>query len=462
MVILEEDKLKLKHLLSHVSMEAERFKKDSIAEPVEEQYFKWIYDSPSYDSNGQLILGPGQGEYFKKKVWYTAAFLPKILAESDAVFKDTADYFIFKGFFKDGTRLLEYFIGRALHKYLYSSISDEELNTLIDNFLKELNGELLNCYADIELYGVNTIPERIDINSIISIRRTKVEDVAKELELSTISIHNSPAFYTPSCIIQIKVPTNDFNEIQKLCQKTVCLLMLFDVGSVVWSNINTRKDYVNLSLFGGKLSANKTIYTFNKYVLKDEDISRLKDFFEKFSKILPENMYWTHGVKQDDVLIAYKRYCAALLEEGTIEKRIANIIAGLEKIFIKADNIEVGYKLKVRVSRFFHFIGFNGIRVKKNILIGYDIRSIYAHGGVLTDEDKSKYAKEYIPLEDLYRELANYLRMSILMMLLSEYTSDMLIQNMEESLLDRKKEDNLIKKLSQWKSLLLGTNNLKL
>jgi len=445
---LSEKKKQLIGLVNYIRTNIDKLLIAKEIQPEEENYFKWVHDNPTYDENGELHPGRGSGITITKKTWWRIVIAISNMITKTDTFKDTLTYFKSNNIIKENSDILEYFIRKIIYQYIINpSTLLNDSNHLIDNFISELEGKELRCYANVELEGVTIIPEHIDITTDISLRRTKIEDVDKEIPMyPPFNTHQFP--FVPSSVLHIQLYTKDMNGIQVFSAKVICLLRLFKVGSVLGNTISRESDYM-MPFFGGTITSGNTQFAFDKYAIFTEDVPRLKEFFKTFLEIIPRNLYWPHDTIPNEIAISYQRYCTSLLDTGIIEKKIADVMAGLESIFL-TENIEVSYKLKVRVCRFFYYLGMDAKKVKSHIGQGYKIRSTYAHGSVLSKEDREKCSHE-----NLFKELGNYLRISIALSILTQMNKIEFIKELEDSLIDKKVEEEFIAKISKWRYLVL-------
>jgi hypothetical protein len=119
--------------------------------------------------------------------------------------------------------------------------------------------------------------------------------------------------------------------------------------------------------------------------------------------------------------IAYLRYVDAMtIDAPIIERRITNAVVGLEALFLpeRADG-ELSFRLRMSVARIMSEFGYDGPTVVHRVKDAYAVRSAYVHRGLLTTKSKAKVERTAGPIQKLLPEILEYLRLSILICMLS-------------------------------------------
>jgi hypothetical protein len=144
-----------------------------------------------------------------------------------------------------------------------------------------------------------------------------------------------------------------------------------------------------------------------------------------------------------------------LLQNGVIERRIANAIMGMESLYLKrSETQELAYRLGVRVGKLLRMLGFDHHEVKRNLSDAYRIRSLFAHGSQLSYKEKRKLELKYKDLKNLLVTVLDYLRISITVAIVLKRGKDELIDMLDDSLIDNQKEDQLRSLLSSTKDVI--------
>lgn len=414
----------------------------------EEVYRRRKVDKFQYTDKGITELST-HGEYITKPLWIKAANrLQESIEKSEeysSALEKLATIFGEKDIVSHG---LENFVKKIIHRRLYDSkFDDADIDALITTFLKDLRGEPVKCRADAELDGIILQPERIDIVDGIKLRQPKIEDLEKEYPAEIFMIRFLPH---PSAILNIEFLGRQPHEIQRRVEHAVALFRLFKVGSVKYISYRMYSDSMT-TLVGGILSSGNTQAALESYLITLDDVSKLKNFWLKVSDSIPKSFYDTAITKADYTTIAYNRYSDALLQNGILERRIANAVMGLESLFFKPhrEMSELAYRLRIRVSKLLGLLGYDPYEVKEKIKEAYGIRSIFLHGGHL-DYNKKKYED----IKALVFSVLDYLRISIVANLLIHMKKDEFIDLIDDSLIDRKKEEQLVSVISGAKEFM--------
>jgi len=156
--------------------------------------------------------------------------------------------------------------------------------------------------------------------------------------------------------------------------------------------------------------------------------------------------YWKQNFKG----IAYNRYCDSLEYDPLIERRITNVVMGFEALFSVTSNLELKFPINLRIAKLLSKLGFVAVEVKGKLDDAYDIRSKFAHGGILSIREKSKFQIKYGSIEVLLRDILEYLRICLLIMVTKSQKKD-IIQLIDRSFLDNEANKMLGKVLSSVK-----------
>jgi hypothetical protein len=117
-------------------------------------------------------------------------------------------------------------------------------------------------------------------------------------------------------------------------------------------------------------------------------------------------------------------------------------VSGLEGLFLKPEEkTDLKYKLSLRAGKLLGMTGYDAYQVREKICVAYDIRSNYAHGYISKNKD---FDKVFIfgSVDEFSTSIADYLRASIVA-LLNRPSKTSLIQKLDDSFLDSKKEEDI-------------------
>jgi hypothetical protein len=415
---------------------------DGTIKPEEEVYFRWKVDKFQYTDRGVTESG-AHGEYITKPSWFrtTLKLMESIknFNEYNSALEQLANVFGKGDVF---SRALEDFVGKLIHECLYNTKFEEaKIDAFIKIFLKDLHEEPVKCGAKIELEGIVLRPDKVEPSYGVTLRKTKIEDL--EGEFPAYSFMQPHFLPTPSAILNIELLGRGANEIQRRVEQTITILRLFKVGSVKWTRYHMYSDSI-ANIVGGTLTSGRIGATLETYLVTEEDVSKLKKFWQTISNIIPPSFFELGITKIDYLTVAYNRYSDSLFQNGILERRIANAVMGLEALFLKSgETQELVYRLSFRISKLLSLLGYNPHEIKKIVNDAYKIRNIFAHGGHLSYKEKKKIESKYKDIMNFLRPLLEYLRISIIVMMLSSREKDELIDLIDDSFVDKKREEML-------------------
>ena len=260
---------------------------------------------------------------------------------------------------------LERFTRELIFRYLDDlKFSGMDVDIFVTNFLKDITEEPLKYGAEVELDGIVVLPENIEVktrDTNISLRPTRIEDLEKEFPVYGFIMQ--PYLKTPSAILNIEFLGREVNEIQIKVNQAITILRLFKVGSVKYISYRMHSESVTNVMASGISTAGESERVLEKSQITEEDIQTLRKFWQIMTKSLPLSFYAFGETKLDHITIAYKRYCDALLQNGVLERRIANAVMGLESLFLKGgEKQELIYRLTIRIAKLFSLLGYDSYR----------------------------------------------------------------------------------------------------
>lgn len=455
------DDAKLYELLRELANTTKKIIDDGLAsgslKPDVEVYFRWKLKDFKYDDNGPSDAS-AQGEQFLKEDWFRASIKISEEAKNSSIYKTCLEYL--KSRFGDrmSDQYLDSFVSKVIFDCLYNKRFDEHaIISLAERLLKGLKGEPLKYGAKVELQGVVLRPDKVDIAHGIIVRKTAKEDLEKEHPYYSIAMGPLSSLHPmPSSILEIEFLGTRGNEIQKKVEEATALLRLFKVGSVKHSSYHMRTESLVDIGAGGTMWSHDITTALEKYLITEDDIKPLKKFWENLQSILPESIFWSSQGKEDHVTIAYKRYSEALIQNGIIERRIANAIMGLEALLLKpGETQELVYRLSNRVAKCLGIFNFNTLEIKKIVSDAYRVRNLFAHGGQLSYKEKKKIEEKYKDVRNLLKYVLDYLRICIVAFITLNVVKDEFIDLIDASFLDRKSEEQLTGALNTAKYILV-------
>ena len=209
----------------------------------------------------------------------------------------------------------------------------------------------------------------------------------------------------PSAILKIESELlfDEPGKLQRLITKTISILRLFKVGSIYYTGYQMNSESI-LGLMGGTLHTIREPLNLEISTILHEEEEKLRDFFRIMETHIPKSFFDSSQPKIEYTSIAYDHYCDALLEKGVIERKIADVVMSLEALFLNED-LELGYRLKLRVAKFFGLMEYDPYKIKDTIKDAYRIRSIFAHGNILSYKEKRKYESKYGDLKNLLLQI---------------------------------------------------------
>lgn len=443
----------LKLLASAIKKQVNQGISNRAIEPQDEVYFRWKVEKFQYTDKGVTDYS-ARGEYFTKQSWLRS------IIKLEETIKQRTEYTSALGclvnVFGKSNRLsdnLDYFITTLIHQCLENpTIEEANVNSLIATFLKDLHEEPVKYGADVELQGIVLRPESLELSYGITLRQTKVEDLEREVAVHSFVLGRGFLPH-PSAIMRIEFLGRRANEVQKRFRKAIAILRLFKVGSVEYISSRMFSESIIDRLASGTLTSGKAGTALETYLVTEEDIQKLKRFWQIMNDSLPESFFWTDATAVDYLTIAYNRYSDALLENGLLERRIANAVMGLEALVLSGETQELSYRLGIRISKLLSLLGQDPHEVKKTINDAYKVRSLFAHGSQLSYKEKKRLESTYHDQKNLLLSVLDYLRTLIIVMMLSRKGKDEFIDLVDDSLVDKKREEQLNNIISQTKEV---------
>lgn len=415
------------------------------------RYFRWKLTKFEERGDGTIDWS-SEGEEFLKPNWSKAA---------NDVFQKVCKLDIYSDTYKAVSE--DYNLGEGqINLYLHQLITRLAVNILvrkvktvadttkyIDSFLKDLNGEEQACRAEVQLKGLILQPNSIQLDGNVRLRKPNRSDFETE----------KPAYFSPWGERLLEDPTAFLHvavyakretssiALQNEIDKAIAILRLFRVGAVQDIRRTETTDSI-IGLAASELARGKLLGSADKYLITRRDAKVLKRFWANMKKVsLPDSAYSGQQKESDALSIAYQRYSDSL-DTHLFEKRVSSAVMGLEALYLTEID-ELPYRLSMRVGKLLSLIkgDYEPSEVRDNVKVAYKIRNKYVHGTILKTGDRRKLEEKHGDLNKFAKIIMDYLRASIVALLLRRTSKTSLIRKIDESFLDGKKEEEIRKLL---------------
>ena len=327
------------------------------------------------------------------------------------------------------TQLLRNFAVTVAHASL-SAATPQILMRHVETLLGDLQTRERSCKATIWLTGVTLASESISVSDDLVLRRPTRRDLQEKVTAE--SAHYAHAFQFPvsfSCIAELRLRYLYPVARQGSVEKLVLALRLFRVGAVASSMYAFEEesfDALRNFRIGGPGRSGREAYE-----LSPVDAPALADFLREITPLLPTQFDFPQP-KPDFVSIALHWYGEALLAPLASEGSVASAIACLEALFLENVQVEMSYRLGMRVAGLMRCFGYPSLEVQAVVRNAYNVRSKYVHGD---EQDKEWSPKKLL---ELSRSILDYARLGLLTFcqLEGKPSRKQLMANVEKSLLD--------------------------
>lgn len=441
----EELNSTLEKLAKKVNELIEQYVSEGALQPEEETYFRWKVERFQYTDKGVSDFG-AHGEYLVKKSWLGAIIKIVKQAKSTEEYSSALKYV--NNAFGTSERFahfLDSFVTAVAKQHLDDEVKKVSTDSLVRIFIKDLKEEPVKSGAEIELQGLVLRAEILEPIFGITIRKTKIEDLEKAVPAHGFMNRTFPS--NPSAIMQIETLERNPAEIQKNVEKAITILRLFRIGSIKWTSYAMYSESI-AGFMAGRLGSGSSELALETYIIEEQDIAKLKRFWKALNTATPESFFWP-GSMSNYLTIAYNRYSEALLKNGLFERRVANAVMGLEALILKpGEKQELTYRLGIRISKLLALLGYNPYEAKDIINDAYKVRNLFAHGGQLDYQGRKKLGSKYHDIKNLLLPILDYLRILLVIMILTKKGKDEFIDLIDDSLIDKEKEFQLNTTLS--------------
>jgi hypothetical protein len=445
----------LKKLAISIREIIEQAKTKGEVEFENELNFHWKVDNFRYTDNG-ITDSRAHGDYITKQTWFRASTRILEQVKQNSVYTSTLEQLRKEfGTGEEYAGYLERFADKVIYACFYAHGNiDEQIDSIIANFMRNLKGEPVRYGSEVELDGIVLRPETIEPAFGVTLRQPKIEDLEVDKPAYVPDLRG-PFLPHPSGYLRIEFLGRGAREVQLRIYQAITILRLFRVGSVKYESYRMYSDSVTDQMAGGTATTGSRESALEKYLLTSDDEPILKKFWEAIVNVLPSSLYEFEQTAPDHVAIAYTRYSDALLQNGLMERRIANAIMGMESLYLKGgETQELVYRLCLRAGKLLRILGFDHHDVKKHIADSYRIRNLFAHGSQLSYKERRKLDLKYKDPKNLLLTVLDYLRVSIISAIFLRKAKDELIDILDDSLIDDQKQELLNSWLSYAKSVL--------
>ncbi len=417
---------------------------------VNQEYFKWKLNEHKYSMDTGPVYGAMGQTYTKKQIFYSHNLETQL--------KDSENFNIFVKNINEiyPSRNIKFelqsFLSILIQNYLDNKNIDKELVNL---FIKELNDEPIKVKAIIQLRGITLDENPIKLSNSCILRRISYEELEKEYLLRRMPFLDFDNTYDKqiTAILEIeKEVLNNNQEIHNEIEKAILILRLFKIGSVQQVSYQTLSNSI-IKIWGGTTISGLNEHFLPREILKiyEKDYENLKLFWKEFNS-LDYNILLNQGAGNlNNIQFSYQRYCEVIFSITTLEQKVASIIIGLESLYLN-NSEELSRFLRLRISKFLSLGGFNPQRVQNILKFAYDIRSYFVHGNKLDYKKMKKIRDKYNTEDNFLKEVLEYLRISIIILLSIHKSKDEIIDLIDDSFIDKTKEkelENLIKNITQ-------------
>lgn len=393
----------------------EKLKNEEIY-PLHEPIKSWKVDKFEYAKEGVNISRHGQDT--TRESWVHG------YSDVTGAIELTKEFLLLdKGLgIQDSRFILTRFVNVISNQFLSNNLPDSMIEQYIIRLKKDVEKIPQKIWANVEIEGIYLEMESLQINENVYIRRTNETDFEENLR----DYFYDPKFFTsnPTAILRIET-IGEHEELSRQINLYLLKLRLFKVGSVFTSSYKMGSESLR-NFSEGRVSSVLNLIASQKYEITESEKDKFVSFFKLIDKNLPSN--FLTGT-ETPISIAYKRYSDAIIENTPIERKILNAMMGLEAIYLN-DNLELKFKLSMRIAKFLSYFSFNPHETKKYIKEAYDIRSSYAHGSILSPEQE-------VRKKSLLDAILNYLRISIIYRICNNYPKDKFIEELDFSLIDK-------------------------
>jgi hypothetical protein len=346
-----------------------------------------------------------------------------------------------------------------------------EADNLAAMYAKENRGEEIPYEIEVRLSRLVVLPLKLcfavgDLS--VEIRQTTPTDVETEVDCESAPmmaiVPNFSPPGSPSAVMILSRLAQSSNDIRKESWRAIAILRLFSLTSVRALSSKVRADAFNDICVQAVEGTSQYFDGSETVVLNEQDGERLKAFWQKAQKLIPEHFYWAPGdTKYDHIGVAYRRYCDALENDPIVERRLANIVMGMESLFIGGGEQQgdLAYRLRIRTAKLLGCLQGSPQGILDALKVAYGVRSTFEHGDQVSAKTIHKIELAHGGLPGLTRTVHECLRQSILLALFWQPKKETFIQTIDGALVDREKDIALAAELSELRELILRSTSVQ-
>ena len=304
-----------------------------------------------------------------------------------------------------------------------------------ERFVRDLKQTTHPVLATVYLSGLTLESEQINLDTHTILRQTRVTDRESRKQHSDF-----PMIPFPSSVLEFRYERhyNDYQVVHEAIRRYTKLLRLFHPCSI-------QRDYFQMDMdtvtAPRKMHSNYSwpLSVWHIYYLTRPQEAAMLHFLQNFK--LPANLIALEK-KPDYISTAHDRYREALCSIAPIEQRIANAIMGLEAL-LSDSLMELSFRLSCRTAKLVGLVGYDALKVKRDLGMAYTIRSNYAHGGFIDAKERKKIETKFEPLDSFAMTLIDYLRALFIISTQIAISKKDLLQLIDDSFVDSQSSRHL-------------------
>lgn len=298
-------------------------------------------------------------------------------------------------------------------------------------FLRDIEGANIWWDVTLALPGVWLEPDSIRLSETASVRAVVKEDVERRIRMdypSLISRIEAPFPSDPSAVLDFRKRSPDGREVSVAMEQSCTVLSLYRLASVqpirsrISPDSSLRQAYEGFSIAPFRAAFESLI--------EEAEVEDFVTFFSTMMELVPKVQGAGDGEPRP-LRLAIGRYQESLVNQMTIEARIASAVTCLESLALKgAERQELSHRLGQRVAVLLSFLGLHPVKTYEDMSRAYDVRSTYVHGGQSGEPGDS--------LKDLCARVLDYTRQALVIFLLcwERLGKDAVVSKTDNAILD--------------------------
>lgn len=352
-------------------------------------------------------------------------------------------------------RTLDQFINHLVSFRLYQSkLNDIDIRRSIATFIKDLEQDPVNCRVKVGLEGIVLKSEDLRVRSdgvTYILRKTRPADLEKEC-IGCQALTKLGRL--PMAFLEFDLVSRSHEDIRRKVEQVLAVLRLFKGAAVQCHSYHTEFDSIADHNSFGYFHSSPVFKPVGRGAISSGDVEKLKKFWMKIAKVMPSSFYQGQDSEIDCMFIAYNRYYTALLQEGIFERKVLNALMGLEGLYLRSEEShDLYFRLCLRLAKVADGLGFDPYLAKAIIEDAYYIKKCFAHGELLLNREKRKLLAKY-KKENFFETLIGYLRVSLVLMMVTFREKDSFLNLVDDSFVDRQRAAQLEHLLSSSKKYI--------